>query len=119
MQKIRNKQTEAYFRKFTQALQVKQGQLTVSEFPLRIVFLDSIITHFPKQISDLCLNSTFLTAPECLVLAGNESLTRLKSLDLSCNPLTALGLINLVHPRRSCFQNLLHLTLFNCEIDFS
>ena len=36
---------------------------------------------------------------------------------MSCNPLTALGLINLVHPRRSCFKNLHHLNLFNCEID--
>jgi hypothetical protein len=28
-------------------------------------------------------------------------------------------LINLVHPRRSSFQNLISLTLFNCEIDYT
>lgn len=81
------------------------------------MFLDEVFTQYPSLITELKLNSTFLTAPECLVIAGNESLKELKTLDLSCNPLTALGLVNLVHPRRSLFKNLQQLTLFNCEID--
>ena len=72
IQKIKNKQTEAYFRKLTQNVKVDpQGKIELREFPLRIVFLDQILTHFPSKISELCLNSTFMTAPECLVLAGN------------------------------------------------
>lgn len=94
-------------------------KLSLSEFPIRIIFLDQILTCCPNQISELQLNSTFLTASECLVLAANPKLASLRSLDLSCNPITALGLINLVHPRRSSFQSLTSLSLFNCEIDFS
>lgn len=89
------------------------------EFPIRITFIDQVITCCPTQIIELQLNSTFLTASECLVLAANPKLESLRVLDLSCNPITALGLINLVHPRRSSFQALQTLTLFNCEIDFT
>lgn len=78
-------------------------KLLMKEFPIRITFLDQILTSCPRQISELQLNSTFLTASECLVLAANPNLATLRSLDLSCNPITALGLINLVHPRRSSF----------------
>lgn len=70
-------------------------------------------------ILELQLNSTFLTASECLVLAGNKQLSQLKHLDLSCNPITITGLLNLVHPRRSSFDKLISLTLYNCEVDYT
>ena len=71
----------------------------------------------PVHLSELRLNSTFLTAPECIVLAGNPNLAQLTTLDLSCNPLSIVGLINLIHPRRSNFRCLQSLVLYNCEID--
>lgn len=43
----------------------------------------------------------------------------IERLDLSCNPVTAVGLVNLVHPKKSRFTNLRYLSLFNCEIDSS
>lgn len=30
-----------------------------------------------------------------------------------------MGLLNLVHPRRSCFDKLSSLILYNCEIDYT
>lgn len=68
---------------------------------------------------DLSLNSTFLTASECLVLASNQRVSTLRTLDLSCNPITAVGLLNLVHPRRSNLEKLTNLILYNCEIDYT
>ena len=50
--KIRNRQTEVYFKKFVQALQLEHSELDPSsrglclslvEFPLRILFLDQFI----------------------------------------------------------------------------
>jgi len=69
-------------------------------------------------IIELQLNSTFLTASECLVLAENPQFANLKSLDLSCNPITAKGLVYLIDPAHTKFsEKLKHLTLYNCEID--
>lgn len=78
-----------------------------------------MISDCTLPILDLCLNSTFLTASECLVLADNVRVKSLRTLDLSCNPITAVGLLNLVHPRRSQFEQLTNLILYNCEIDFT
>lgn len=94
-------------------------KIEVVEFPLRIGYIDKIIHGCLHPILELKLNSTFLTASECLVLAGNERVRDLRTLDLSCNPITATGLLNLVHPRRSCFEKLSSLILFNCEIDYT
>ena len=91
----------------------------MKEFPIRITFLDQVLTSCPLNIAELRLNSTFLTASECLVLSANPKLATLRTLDLSCNPITVLGFINLVHPRRSSFRSLTSLALFNCEIDFA
>ena len=96
-----------------------QINLEVREFPLRIGYIDKMIADCSLPILDLTLNSTFLTATECLVLAGNARVKSLRTLDLSCNPITAVGLLNLVHPRRSNFEQLSNLILFNCEIDYT
>ena len=93
--------------------------LAVSEFPLRIGYIDKMIADSSLPILDLRLNSTFLTATECLVLASNARVKSLRTLDLSCNPITAVGLLNLVHPRRSNFEELTNLILYNCEIDYT
>ena len=78
-----------------------------------------MIADCTLPILDLRLNSTFLTATECLVLASNSRVSSLRTLDLSCNPITAVGLLNLVHPRRSNLEKLTNLILFNCEIDYT
>ena len=93
--------------------------MEVFEFPLRIGYIDKLIQECAKPILELKLNSTFLTASECLVLAANQRVSDLRVLDLSCNPITATGLLNLVHPRRSSLEKLCSLTLYNCEIDYS
>jgi hypothetical protein len=68
---------------------------------------------------ELRLTSAFLTASECLIIAGNDKTSELRLIDLSCNPITATGLFNLCHPHRSSFEKLTELILFNCEIDSS
>ena len=83
------------------------------------MFLDSMIQYIPNQVVELTLQSTFLTASECLVLSANPKLTNLRSLNLSCNPITILGLINLIHPKWSQFRTLRCLELFNCELDYT
>ena len=71
-----------------------------------------------QPLLELTLNSTFITAPECLVLAENPQFEHLRSLDLSCNPITAKGLLYIVHPSHSKLtEKFQTLSLFNCEID--
>ena len=94
--------------------------LEVIEFPLRIGYIDKMIADCKRPILELKLNSTFLTATECLVVASNQRVSDLRSLDLSCNPITAKGLLYLVHPQHSRFtEKLKSLSLFNCEIDYT
>lgn len=120
---MRETRDTVYFTKLKEYLKVtpERGQinLKVSEFPLRIGYINKMISDCSLPILDLCLNSTFLTATECLVLADNTRVKSLRTLDLSCNPITAVGLLNLVHPRRSNFEQLTNLILYNCEIDFT
>ena len=105
--KMRESRDSVYFEQLRDVLKVtpEQGKinLRVREFPLRIGYIDKMIANCSLPILDLCLNSTFLTATECLILASNERVESLRTLDLSCNPITAVGLLNLVHPRRSNF----------------
>tara|TARA_B110000285_G_scaffold149368_1_gene166756 strand:+ start:72 stop:329 length:258 start_codon:yes stop_codon:yes gene_type:complete len=85
--------------------------------------MDAILKGFwdnQQPILELQLNSTFLTASECLVLAENPQFEHLRSLDLSCNPITVKGLMYLISPTHSRFtEKLQKLCLFNCEIDNS
>ena len=85
--------------------------------------MDVILKTFHQNsqpILELVLNSTFLTASECLVMAENPQFENLRKLDLSCNPITAKGLLYLVHPTYSKLsEKLQFLSLFNCEIDHS
>lgn len=85
--------------------------------------MDAILKSFwenGQPIMELTLNSTFLTASECLVLAENPQFENLRALDLSCNPITVKGLMYLVSPSHSKFsEKLQRLSLFNCEIDVS
>ena len=85
--------------------------------------MDAILKSFwenSQPILELTLNSTFLTASECLVLAENPQFENLRALDLSCNPITVKGLMYLVNPTHSRFsERLQKLSLFNCEIDTS
>ena len=124
-QKMRNTQAQVYFAQLAEVLKVTPVKdnnylnLEVVEFPLRIGYIDKMIADCKRPILELKLNSTFLTATECLIVASNQRVSDLRSLDLSCNPITATGLLNLVHPRRSCFEKLSSLTLFNCEIDYT
>ena len=91
--------------------------LKVSNFILRIGYVDRIITSYKVPILELVLNSTFITANECLVLASNPRSKQLQKLDLSCNPISVLGLLHLINPRISEFRNLRSLILFECDID--
>ena len=122
-QRMRESRDTVYFNQLKEVLKVtpEQGRinLEVKEFPLRIGYIDKMIADCSLPILDLVLNSTFLTATECLVLASNTKVRSLRTLDLSCNPITAVGLLNLVHPRRSNFEQLSNLVLFNCEIDYT
>mmetsp|Transcript_38298 Transcript_38298/g.50229 ORF Transcript_38298/g.50229 Transcript_38298/m.50229 type:complete len:154 (+) Transcript_38298:397-858(+) len=122
-QKMRESRDTVYFNQLKEVLKVtpEQGRinLAVREFPLRIGYIDKMVADCTLPILDLTLNSTFLTATECLVLASNVRVRSLRTLDLSCNPITAVGLLNLVHPRRSNFEQLSNLVLFNCEIDYT
>jgi hypothetical protein len=125
-QKLRNSQAEVYFQKLQQHLKITPAanssqflRLEVVEFPLRIGYIDKLILECHKPILELKLNSAFLTSSECLVLAANSRMSDLRVLDLSCNPITATGLLNLVHPKRACFEKLSSLILYNCEIDCS
>ena len=121
--RMRESRDTVYFSQLKDVLKVmpEMGKinLEVREFPLRIGYIDKMIADCALPILDLCLNSTFLTATECLVLASNARVSTLRTLDLSCNPITAVGLLNLVHPRRSNLEHLSHLILYNCEIDYT
>ena len=107
-QRMRESRDTVYFNQLKEVLKVtpEQGRinLEVKEFPLRIGYIDKMVADCSLPILDLVLNSTFLTATECLVLASNTKVRSLRTLDLSCNPITAVGLLNLVHPRRSNFE---------------
>jgi hypothetical protein len=93
------------------------AKFKIDKFPLLISNVDSILKGI-NPILELQLTSTFLTASECLVLAENPQFANLKSLDLSCNPITAKGLVYLIDPAHSQFsEKLKRLVLFNCEID--
>lgn len=125
-QKLRNNQAEVYFQRLQQNLRITAVsssnqflRVEVVEFPLRINYIDKLIQECAKPILELKLNSAFLTSSECLVLAANSRVSDLRVLDLSCNPITATGLLNLVHPKRACFEKLCSLILYNCEIDCS
>jgi hypothetical protein len=130
--KFKQQKDLTYFDKLTEVIELcydpedEDGGISlfkVERFPLLISNVDVILRTFmaqSKPILELCLNSTFLTASECLVLAENPQFEHLRSLDLSCNPITAKGLLYLVHPNHSRFsEKLQSLTLFNCEIDHS
>lgn len=128
--KFKQQKDLTYFDKLTEVIELnydpedEDGGISlfkVERFPLLISNIDVILRTFlyqSKPILELSLVSTFLTASECLVLAENPQFEHLRSLDLSCNPITAKGLLYLVHPNHSRFsEKLQSLTLFNCEID--
>ncbi|CDW91018.1 UNKNOWN [Stylonychia lemnae] len=94
-------------------------KLQISEFCVRIGFVDKILKNYKTPIMELTLNSTFITASECMVLASNPRARELKSLDLSCNPISVQGLLYLISPKTSAIQKLQKLTLINCDIDQS
>lgn len=114
-----------YFEKFTEQIQIfmKEGQFEISKFqidrfPVLISNIDAVLKTLPQPILELCLNSTFLTASECLVLSENPQFANLRTLDLSCNPITIKGLVYLIDPQNSKFtEKLKSLILFNCDID--
>lgn len=56
---------------------------------------------YKVPIIELTLNSTFITASECLVLASNPRAKDLIVLDLSCNPISVQGLLYLISPVNS------------------
>ena len=95
-------------------------RVSVDRFPLLISNLDQMLSSFDdfdQRLSHLSLNGTFLTATECSVLAQNIQAANLRSLDLSCNHITAKGLLYLLGPQSKLSEKLQHLSLFNCEID--
>jgi len=75
--------------------------LKLNNFVVRISFIDSMLTMYRVPILELVLCSTFITAKECLVLSANTKTRELQSLDLSCNPISLLGLLYLINPRTS------------------
>ena len=80
--------------------------------------IDAVLKTITCPILELCLNSTFLTASECLVLSENPQFKNLRCLDLSCNPITIKGLVYLIDPQYSQFtEKMKSLNLFNCDID--
>ncbi len=93
--------------------------LSVINFILRINFVDRMLTAYKVPILELSLNGTLITANECLVLASNMRASQLQSLDLSCNPISVLGLLHLIDPRTSELRALRTLTLIDCDIDQS
>lgn len=54
-----------------------------------------------------------------MVLSSNPRVKDLKSLDLSCNPISVQGLLYLISPKTSELSKLIKLTLVNCDIDQS
>lgn len=129
--KQKRQQDLTYFDKLSQNIELYKDiklpdaitKLQINQFPLLISNMDAILKSFwenKQPILELCLNSTFLTASECLVLAENPQFESLRSLDLSCNPITVKGLMYLVNPSHSRFsEKLSKMCLFNCEIDSS
>ena len=53
------------------------------------------------------------------MLASNTRSRLLQKLDLSCNPISVLGLLHLINPRLSEFKSLRSLVLYQCDIDQS
>jgi hypothetical protein len=94
-------------------------KLKVENFILRIGYIDKMLRAYRVPILELVLNSTFITANECLVLAANPRVKDLQTLDLSCNPISVLGLLHLTNPKTSEFRGLRSLSLFSCDIDQS
>lgn len=92
-------------------------RLQVLNFILRINYVDRMLTAYKVPILELALNGTLITANECLVLAANVRASQLRSLDLSCNPISVLGLLHLIDPRTSELRALQTLTLIDCDID--
>lgn len=92
-------------------------KLDISEFCVRISYVDKILRAQVTPIIEICLNSTFITASECLVIASNPRAHGLKILDLSCNPISVQGLLYLTSPSTSELSKLVTLTLINCDID--
>lgn len=76
-----------------------------------------MLISYKVPILELVLNGTLITANECLVLAANPRAAELRSLDLSCNPITIIGLMYLIDPRTSDHRALQHLTLYDCDLD--
>ena len=74
---MRNSQAQVYFNQLAEVLKVTPVKdnnylnLEVVEFPLRIGYIDKMIADCKRPILELKLNSTFLTATECLVVASN------------------------------------------------
>ena len=92
-------------------------KLQVQNFILRVNFVDRMLKTYKMPIIELSLNGTLITANECLIIAANSRASQIRSLDLSCNPITVIGLLHLIDPRTSDLRSLIHLTLFECEID--
>ena len=91
----------------------------MANFILRIGYVDRMLTAYKVPILELVLQSTFITANECLVLAANARASQLQTLDLSCNPISVLGLLHLTNPRTSELLSLKSLILVDCDIDQS
>eukprot|EP00347_Sterkiella_histriomuscorum_P018502 403345268 len=131
-------QDNSYFKKLKESIKVEfdqqvitdffKGQnqvinvikkLEISEFLVRIAYIDKILKAYKTPILELTLNSTFITASECMMLGSNPRAKDLKSLDLSCNPISVQGLLYLISPKTSEFSKLTKLVLVNCDIDQS
>lgn len=78
-------------------------RLEISEFLVRIAYIDKILKAYDTPILELCLRSTFITASECMILASNPRAKELRSLDLTCNPISVQGLLYLTSPKTSDF----------------
>ena len=125
--KRKRHQDMTYFEKLTQHIQLfttpnrdEITKLKIDRFPLLISNIDAVLKALPVPILELQLNSTFVTASECNILSENPQFQFLRSLDLSCNPVTIKGLMNLIDPKTSQFtEKLKFLKLFNCDIDFT
>lgn len=63
-------------------------KIEIVEFPVRIGYIDKFLKQSTDPLIKLTLNSTFLTAGECLILSQNPKMKEIRKLDLSCNFLT-------------------------------
>ena len=67
-----------YFEKFTEQIRIVMkrsgfeiAKFKIDRFPVLISNIDAVLKTLSPPILELCLNSTFLTASECLVLSEN------------------------------------------------